>query len=169
MAFRNSQMLIFSIGLAMNASAGIACSLPTPDFKPPSLTVQARQHIAQADAIVDGEIVRISGWDYKNKREIPALLRVTRILKGPKLTAFSLRLPGGGCEIFFWRKERVRLLLSESKGSWAALHILNLPSPVFSGSPDTRSIDNRIPYARLIDKQIGLPRSADTVITLDGY
>lgn len=162
------QALILSLCWVLNASAAFACSPPSPDYKAPALTDQVKQNIRQADAIVDGEIVRVSGYDQKNKKEIPAVLKVNRILKGPKIQAFFLRIPGGGCEIGFRRKEKVRLLLSESGGSWAALETLNLPSPALSGSSGTHLIDNRIPYARLLDKQVGLPRSADTAVTPEG-
>jgi hypothetical protein len=166
MILRNMQTSLFVIG-ALKASSAFACSLPPRDYKAPRLIDQVKQHIGQADAIVDGEIVRVSVYDQKNKKQLPAILKVTRIHKGPRVHTFALRIPGGGCEIWFWRKEKVRLLLSESGGTWAALETLNLPYPVYSGSL-TRSIDNRSIYSRLVDKQIGSPRSLDAAITPEG-
>ncbi|MCW2392267.1 hypothetical protein [Sphingobium sp. B11D3A] len=169
MISRSLQTSIFSLCWVLSASAAFACSPTRPDYKSLPLSDQVKQNIRQADAIVDGEIVRVSGYDYKNKREIQALLKVRKIIKGPSVRVFSLRLPAGGCEIFFRRKEKVRLLLSETGGSWAARETLNLPSPALSEAPGDRLIDNRLPYAKLIDKQIGIPRSADTAVVPWGF
>ena len=168
MTLEKMQVSIFSLCLALTASAAFACSPPSRDYKVPLLANQVKQHLKQADAIVDGEIIRVGGYDQKNKKEIPALLKVKRIFKGPNVQTFFLRIPGGGCEIGFRRKEKVRLLLSESGGSWAALENLNRPYPIFGGSIDSHSIDNRVLYARLLDKRIGSPRSLDTAIMPDG-
>ena len=169
MISRSLRTSIFSLCWVLSASAAFACSPPPPNYKPPPLSDQVKQNIRQADAIVDGDIVRVSGYDYKNKKEIPALLKVTKNIKGPIVRVFSLRVPAGGCEIFFSRKEKVRLLLSRAGESWAALEPLNLPSPIFSISPEDRLIDNSLLYAKLMDKQIGMPRSADTTIAPGGF
>lgn len=157
-----------SLVLALGASVAFGCSpLPYND-KPPHLAEQAKKQIERADAVVDGEIIRISGYDQKTKRLFPAILKVKRIIKGQKLPIFYLRYPQGGCEIAFSKKERVRLLLSRDGNSWAALYPLNQPYP------DSRWVDDRLidytgPFAKAIDKQIGFSRSADTVAAPAGW
>ena len=166
MAFKRTKSFFLAVS-ASSASAVLGCSLPSPDYKAPPIIEQARQNILQADAIVDGKIVRLGGYDYRAKKPIPVILKVSKVFKGPRLSSFSLRIPAGGCEISFHRKEKVRLLISEANGSWAAIEHLNLPYPIF-GEASEGMIDYRLPYARALDEQIGFPRSPDTAFTPAG-
>jgi len=159
--------IIFLGCLGVQCKRSIGMFAASPDYKAPPIIEQARQNILQADAIVDGKIVRLGGYDYRAKKPIPVILKVSKVFKGPRLSSFSLRIPAGGCEISFHRKEKVRLLLSEANGSWAAIEHLNLPYPIF-GEASEGMIDYRLPYARALDEQIGFPRSPDTAFTLAG-
>lgn len=167
MTFRGAKISVCSVALALSAGTALGCSPKSPDYNPLPLAVQAKQNIMRADALVDGEIVRLGGYDYKTKTPIPVLLKVRKVFKGPRFSSFSLRMPGGGCEISFYKKEKVRLLLSRNGDSWAALEYLNRPSPSLANIGD-HLVDYRLPYARAIDKQIGSSRSSDTAIAPDG-
>ena len=141
----------------------VACSRPMPDHKAPAPEIQAKQAFIRADAVVDGMIIRPSGYNMKERSPIPAILKVSKTYKGPQVTYFALRIPGGGCEIGFRKTEKVRLLLKRDGDSWAAPEFLNLPEPRIDFRGDAL-IDYSLLFARAIDRLVGRPRSRDTAI-----
>jgi hypothetical protein len=151
---------------------GVACSPPQDFPEKPRIPIsrQAKLAFDQADAVVDGVIVRRNGYDYRKKRLTPALLKVERVWKGPKQRYFVISVDG--CNNDFWKSgEKVRLLLDtvpDIRGHWYAPPNLNLPSPSVTFL-DSDVQDYTKSFAHEIDRLVGSRRSPTTAVIPDGW
>ncbi|HEY5723136.1 MAG TPA: hypothetical protein VIT45_12515 [Allosphingosinicella sp.] len=89
-------------------SAAHACVLVT--YSPPTPGQKRRSALAEvkyATAIIDGEVVRAATEDR------PALVRASRIFKGPRQAFFEIDVKHTGCDFELTRKgSRMRMVLS---------------------------------------------------------
>ena len=148
------KMYCVKLGLAsllLWAPAAYACSPANPDVPKPSLKeiqAEATWIIRKSVAIIDAAVIRPNG--YKRTGEIPALLRVSRVIKGPKQAAYLVYSEASSCDYVFERKdERARVLLEtrtlpDGSKQWYASSRLN-------SSLYAKAVDHLLRFARPVD------------------
>jgi hypothetical protein len=74
----------------------------------------AAKILAESDAIVDAVVIRVNG--YRGTVEVPAILRVKRVLKGPKFKVIEIYQESTACDLVFEGKAMtVRAVLRSRK------------------------------------------------------
>ena len=115
--------------LAMLAPGAAQACLMDLDYRPTpaQIRAQARQAVAGAAAIIDGEVIRpmVSGSNE------PALVRAHRVLRGPDKTEFEVGIVDSCSRILTQRGERFRMILSGGPDVYY----------IFLHEPDGRAVD----------------------------
>ena len=145
----NRVRLLLAIGaLALPAMPGaaLACDVPGRNEDQAAIERHARDLVQRSSAIIDAEVVEMTGIE-------PAQLRAIRALKGPPLAIFRVAFPDN-CHIGFIRVgERVRIVLAGGPD-------------VFRASGQDNGLDYSSPASRrrleaALDALLGAPRPPD--------